>query len=277
MNPEFTIVIPVFNDVALFQRALNSVLCQDFDDFDVVVADDSTTDDIEQFISAGLSSVENPRQIPIHYLHNKPSLGAVPNWNQGMHQACGRHIIVMHHDEAMENEHHLTAVHNQLEQGTDIVVSGIRVFVSNEESTAQPLSLTEKKRHFPPCVVRFFLRHPAFLFLANPIGPCACVAFRKELMEDFDTRLHWLVDVEWYYRMLRHRKVIYDDSTHIHSIHGHQGQITGRTDIPAAFRKDKKVLLQRYRHSAAHLMLVLQQLCIIFPKSIINRIKGNKI
>ena len=244
MSTAFTIVIPVYNDVELCRRALDSVLRQDFDSFDIVVSDDSTTDDIEEAI--GLMGVQ---RVPVNYLHNRPSLGAVANWNRGMKEATGRYVIVMHHDEAMADTNYLKTIYAHLEKGADVAVSAITVMENG----------TERKRRFTPTLVRFFLRHPSLLFLANAIGPCACVAFRREQMQDFDTHLHWLVDVEWYYRLSRRRRVVYDPQLHILSLHGHQGQITGETDIPAMFRQDRTILRKKYQRPAVRLFLLLQQ------------------
>ena len=254
---DFTIIIPAFNDLALLKRALESVLCQKGASFDITVADDSTTDDIERFMRQ-----EHPS---VGYLHNRPSLGAVANWNRGLEEATGRYVILMHHDEAMATDGYLTGIKSHLEQGADVVVSAIRVFEGDQE----------RKRRFTPSVVRFFLRHPSMLFLANPIGPCACVAFRRELLQLFNTRLHWLVDVEWYYRMLRGHTFRYDPSLHILSIHGHEGQITGSMDTQEVFCKDRKELIRIYSHRpSVRFMLALQRYGIVWPKNIIRKIRG---
>ena len=39
-NPYFSIIIPVYNRVAPLSRALKSIACQDFVDFEVIVIDD---------------------------------------------------------------------------------------------------------------------------------------------------------------------------------------------------------------------------------------------
>ncbi|MCR4854521.1 MAG: glycosyltransferase [Prevotella sp.] len=262
MTTDFTIVIPAFNKVDLLKRALESTVQQTGVSFDIVVADDSTTNDVEQFIGQWKSD------IPITYLHNRPTMGAVPNWNNALKAATGRYIILMHHDEAMQDPHHLLTIAGHMNQGADIVISAVTVYAGGKE----------RRRLFPSSLTNFFIHHPTLLFLANPIGPCACVAFRKEHVQPFDDRLQWLVDVEWYYRMLRGRKAVFDKSLHIVSIHGHDGQITGNIDTTKVFVADKKILFQTYSQvPLVRFMLALQHTCIVWPKSIIKKIRGKKI
>jgi glycosyltransferase involved in cell wall biosynthesis len=45
VNPKITIVIPVFNASMFLERSLNSALSQDYDNFDIVVVDNESTDD----------------------------------------------------------------------------------------------------------------------------------------------------------------------------------------------------------------------------------------
>jgi glycosyltransferase involved in cell wall biosynthesis len=233
-KPVFSIVIPTFNSLELLRRALSSALQQQGVAMEVIVTDDSTTTDIADYVA----SLGDER---LRYFRNQPSLGAVKNWNSGLAKATGQYVILMHHDEAMTGEDYLQRVQRLLDDGCDVVVSDVEVTINGNI----------KRPHFTTAIKRFFFRHPSLLFFTNAVGPCACVAFKRELIQDFNNQLHWLVDVEWYYRMFKGRHVIYDPQLTIRSIHGHKGQITQELDIISTFAHDKAIILGEYPHHIA--------------------------
>ena len=251
-----SVIIPAYNQLGLLQQALQSVLQQEGVAFEVIITDDSTGNDIETYIQA----LDDNR-----ILYHRHSLGqsAADNWNHGLSHASGDYIILMHHDEAMADANYLNRICQRMAEGYDIIVSQVRVKIDGK--------LREK--HFPAWLKRYVLRHPVCLFLFNVIGPCACLAFRRELQQPFDPRLRWFVDVDWYYRQLKEQeKVCYDDSLWIESTHGHEGQITQRIDIMKASLDDKVVLHQKYVKRSVRCMLWLYQNLILRTKKYLGKI-----
>lgn len=49
-NVFFSIIIPAYNELELFSKALISVLNQTCKDFEIIVVDDSSTDEIQRYI-----------------------------------------------------------------------------------------------------------------------------------------------------------------------------------------------------------------------------------
>ena len=231
MTPDFSIIIPTCNHLPLAQRAIGSVRCQQGVEVEMVVCDDSTDDRIGRYVL----SLADER---IRYTHHTPPLGAVRNWNAGLQQATGQYCIVLHHDEALTGRDYLAQLLQTLQQSeAEVAVSEVRVIASGRK----------KRRWIPHGVKRWMLRHAATLFCLNAIGPCACVAFRRDRMQAFCEQLHWLVDVEWYYRVLQTARAVYCPSLVIESIHGHEGQISGTIDIPKAWRSDADIIRAQYQ------------------------------
>lgn len=251
----FSIVIPAYNEPLLLKRAVDSVLSQDMTDFELIIADDSTTTEVQQY-------VESLHMPCVSYHRHKSTGHAADNWNFALQQASGDYIILMHHDEAMKSTDHLSRIARQMANGADICVSDIEVITGNRK----------KPSHLPAWMKRAIIAHPAWLFLINAIGPSACISFRREQAVMFRPALQWLVDVEWYYRLLKDKRVVYLPDCCMQSIHGHASQLSSTLNIAQAFASDRRIILQTYSDKTVRLMTRLYGLLIIKTKKILGKI-----
>ena len=242
---KFTIVIPAYNQLALLQRALESVLRQEGTDYEIIITDDSSDDKIERYIQT-LNNTE------IHYYRHQQGKEAADNWNDGLQMATGHYLILMHHDEELLESDYLKRVQQKMEKGADITISTVCI------------NGQKKLQHSNRWMKKFVCNHPDLLFLLNVIGPCACLTFRRELLQTFNPDLRWLVDVEWYYRMLHGRKLVCIHNLTIQSHHGHESQISQTINMKEAFLSDRSVLRHTYRKKRkVWFMLFLYQHCVL--------------
>lgn len=233
-----SVVIPTYNNLSLCKQAVYSVLQQENSDFEVIITDDTPNDEIENWVKFDLTA-------KLRYYHNRPSKGAIENWNYGISLAKGDSIILLHHDETFANRDYLYRL-EQLLTKYDIIVHNKIVMVEDRI----------KKDRVPLWVKKFgtILKYP--LFSVNFIGPCACIAFKKDVSVDFDTRLHWQVDTEWYYRLFRNAKTVkFFDNPEIISHHGHMGQITNNINIEKVAATDIKIIKEKYNSLAVNFFL----------------------
>lgn len=244
-RPTFSIIIPTYNNVELFARAVQSVISQSFDNWKVIVTDDSKTPVIEDYIL----TLDDPR---IEYHRRLVHDGAVANWNNGLSLANGQHIIIMHHDEELIDRDYLRRLTLKLRQA-DLIVSDIRVCMPGQ---------SERRGRVNGWIKRLMLAWPASVINTNPIGPCACLAFKRELLQPFDENLTWIVDTEWYYRMLKSSpRTLYAPDLIIRSNSGHADQITLNIDIAEKDRQDTIYLRKKYHdYYAVRLSLGLKKI-----------------
>lgn len=249
-----SIIIPTYNNLELFKRAYHSVSSQTVKNVEVIVVDDSSSNDIEKYCL----------QIPVRYHHNRPALGAVKNWNSGLKMAKGDYIILMHHDEAMKENDYLSSLLNSFGKGYDIVISNIEI----HKGDVTRIGLC------PNRLKRIFISHSYLLLVRNLIGPCACVSFKRECLTFFDEHLKWSVDIEWYYRLLYKRKVAFNENNWISSIHGHKGQITKNLNVPIQARLDAKYLFSKYQGKILPTCCLITMRIVGFVIRIIRTIKA---
>lgn len=89
-NPTVSIIIPTYNRAGMLTEAIDSVLGQDFTDFELIVVDDGSTDDTPQILKAYGSKIRVIRQ-----RHQGVSAAR----NQGITAATGRFIAFLDSDD----------------------------------------------------------------------------------------------------------------------------------------------------------------------------------
>ena len=244
----FSIIIPTYNNRSLLKRTLKPLVQQRSIDFEILVVDDSTSNIIESYISR--LNIKN-----LKYYHNLPSFGAVKNWNYGLTLAKGEYIILLHHDEYfMDDRHFLHKCLTRFENSeNDIII--VNSCVNFTDGSA-------RKQKIPYKIKSFILNHfPSMLFVSNIIGPTSCVVIKRDLVEPFNEKLKWLVDIDWYYRIIKNRKIALNNELFIGSIHGHEGQITNSLNIKETGIADQLELRNYYgKWSIVSFALILRSL-----------------
>ena len=90
--PNVSICIPSYNCGAFIGKAIQSVLDQTYQDFEIIVIDDCSTDNSEEVVK----SFKDPR---IKFFKNEKNLGMVPNTNKALKLASGEFVGVLHPDD----------------------------------------------------------------------------------------------------------------------------------------------------------------------------------
>ncbi len=89
--PKVSIIIPTFNRLPMLKEAVNSVLAQDFEDFELIVVDDGSTDG-----TAGEMMKYGGR---VKLLQHKENRGVSAARNNGMNHAKGKYIGFLDSDD----------------------------------------------------------------------------------------------------------------------------------------------------------------------------------
>lgn len=226
-TPEFSVVIPAFNSLELFREAFGSAIAQRDVPAEIVVTDDSTDGQIRAFLGPLLSQ-------QVRYFHHDPPLGAVKNWNYGISQARGKYILLLHHDEKLPDPDHLKQCQACFEDhDADVVVTNISVYAGGVARSQKVVSALKRL---------IITRAPSLLFAANLVGPTACVVFRRAQLAPFNDELNWLVDIDWYVRLMSNKNVRYLPGLAVESSFGHQHQITLNINRDQAGKRDQAII-----------------------------------
>lgn len=194
--PLLSICIPSYNRVEQLSRLLLSVSIQSFKDFEVIVTDDSPNDSVKSLCE----SFEN--SIPLMYFKNEKALGTPENWNEGIRRATGQWIKLMHDDDWFLNNDSLAIFADAIKGGEGKLIFSSYKNIRSKESEGVSVNLSSFRK--------FLLnRNPVSLLSKNCIGPPSVTLFERVPFMEFDKKLKWLVDMEFYIRQLQYKSFVY--------------------------------------------------------------------
>ena len=94
MSPKVSICMPTYNQPDFLKVVLDSIVMQDFKDYEVIISDDSTNDESGKLIEKYKAKIPN-----LTYFRNIPSKKSPMSWNEAIKHAEGEYIKVQHSDD----------------------------------------------------------------------------------------------------------------------------------------------------------------------------------
>src|SRR5438309_8404285 len=94
MKPRFSIAIPAYNRPAYLSQAISSALAQTIDDFEVIVSDDCSIDELASVVA----SFHDSR---LKYHRSRERLGAARNHQISVDLSQGDYVVNLHSDDLL--------------------------------------------------------------------------------------------------------------------------------------------------------------------------------
>ncbi len=94
-SPTVSVIITTYNRASLLCRAIESVLAQTFQDFELIISDDSSTDETEQIVK---EFQKNEKRIKYIRTESNSGGAAVPK-NMALQEAKGKYIATLDSDD----------------------------------------------------------------------------------------------------------------------------------------------------------------------------------
>lgn len=125
--PFFSIIIPTYNRAHRLPKAIASILDQTFEDYELIIIDDASTDKTEELIK----TYNDPR---IHYIKNETNQERCNSRNTGIKAAKGEYICFLDSDD-YHLPHHLETLAKAINENSLPADSQGELKITNYEST----------------------------------------------------------------------------------------------------------------------------------------------
>lgn len=190
---EVSICIPAYNNPNGLRRTLASVASQTFQDYEVIITDDSTTEEVSK-----VANEYRDKFIDFTYVRNKNRKGSPDNWNECISYAVGKFIKIIHHDDWLSS---VGSLESFVVKARSMQPGNVLIFSSSEavNPKGKQISLNKPEK----TVVKLLSNDPCCLLEANIIGAPSSVLYTNLDGVTFDKKLIWLVDVDFYLQLLK--------------------------------------------------------------------------
>lgn len=128
-TPTISVVMSAFNEADFVRDALDSILTQTFQDFEIIIVDDASTDETGAILDA-FAQID----ARITVLHNRTNMRMASSVNKAMKIARGRYIVRMDADD-ISLPTRFEKQFNYLEKHPQTVAVGSQCYTINERGT----------------------------------------------------------------------------------------------------------------------------------------------
>jgi len=201
--PKVSVLIPTYNYARYLPEAIESVLAQDFGDFELLASDDGSKDGSAEIIR------EYARRDPrVRGEIQERNLGMVPNWNWCLREARGPYVKFLFGDDKLASPRALGRMTAMLDAEPSAVLAVTARVILDENSRALEVwdELGAPGRKDGRETIARCLRADR-----NLIGEPSATLFRRDAAaRGFDPAWKQLVDEEMWFHLLSQGDLAYD-------------------------------------------------------------------
>lgn len=209
-----SICIPCYQQAMDVRRLLDSILQQDYTDFEVILTDDSGDDEVERVAADYRDRIvaKTGEETSFFYQRNPVRLGHVRNWNAALQKAGGEYIKIMFSDDWFTFPTSLSTFVRMLKEHPDAVLSfsGSRQSILVGEDSQKNLKHLNRKsegkswdRAADEAFLTALRKDFRILFQSDQIGAPSAVLYRRgDAVQLFDEESGFASDVFLYMELL---------------------------------------------------------------------------
>jgi len=201
-HPKISVLIPTYNYARFLPEAIESVLAQDFQDFELLVVDDASSDNTAEVVRPFCA-----RDARVRFAVNSSNLGMVNNWNQCLEQARGEYIKFLFGDDKLFHPQALSKLLALMSAHPSAALAASARAILDEKSNPVDVyrDLADGCHDGRKIIAACLMRNGK-----NLVGEPSAVLFRKaDARRGFDPRYGQVVDVEMWFHLMEKGNLAY--------------------------------------------------------------------
>lgn len=248
-KPSVSVIIPAYNMARYIEEAIDSVLDCTFDDLEVVIIDDGSTDATKRVVGKyrDQSDICYDPRVRYHYQQNSGKSVAV---NRGIEASRGKYITILDADDQFTH-HGLRSRFEALSgRKSAIAVGGFEVF-KGEKTLGQ--------RDAPSCTSVKKLRRRFYLSYKTPFSLNNCLIPRS-LMEEtgwFDPEMKRCQDIDYAIRLLKNVKDVEVVDAIVYRYRKHRSTVKSRVKLRLKTLLYRSKAIRKNFHGPIGILIVL--------------------
>lgn len=233
-----SVCIPSYNSEKYIRQTIDSVLLQNYKNYEIIIVDDNSSDNTRRIIS---NYAKDHKSIKFHT--NDSNLGIVGNFNKCLSLCQGRYVKFLLADDIFLKPESLGRFVDAMDSHPDvsIVSSGRRLIDSQSNMIGEAVCYAEGVYSPGKEIIKDCL-----LYLKNKIGEPTSVIFRRDtLKRGFNDKYKQLLDLEMWFYLLENGDFYYIEDTLV-GFRIHEEQTTQKNKRGLIHLNDIPVLLNNY-------------------------------
>jgi glycosyltransferase involved in cell wall biosynthesis len=201
-SPRVSVLIPTYNYARYLPEAIESVLEQDFRDLELLIVDDSSSDNTAEVVQPFCA-----RDARVRFAVNSIHLGMVKNWNYCLQQARGEYVKFLFADDKLYHPGAISKMVELMERNPSAVLAASARSILDENSRVVDVwrSLGDGRHNGRNVIAACLMQNGK-----NVVGEPSAVLFRKkDALRGFNEQYLQMVDVEMWFHLLEHGDLAY--------------------------------------------------------------------
>lgn len=236
--PKISVLIPTYNYARYLPEAIESVLEQDFADYELLIADDCSTDESREIIRRYAA-----RDGRIQCQFHPANLGMVQNWNYCLQRARGEYVQFLFGDDKFASREALGKMARMLDENPAAVLALAARNIIDENSRILEVAahLGKSGCHVGLGVIGRCLEQNA-----NLVGEPSVVMFRRrDGTRGFSKEYRQIPDLEMWFHLLEKGDAVYTSEL-LYSFRKHARQQTEVNRVTQIGLREHLLLLAEY-------------------------------